>query len=368
MKRYIVIFCLICIAYGEWHQTREITLPKGIQVNDLSISNSGELWILSTSSILKYEAASENPFLIQEFQRGRILAVHRGKVYVIDQTNQLFVIDVSDQGYSPSNEIILSSPRHLAVIGSDIDSEPHIIVQEINQLSIITNKQLIGQIPTSVDRFTTVPLGDYSSPETPIYSLAQNRVYAWTNGTVQSIQDYQKTQIFSAAHAIFDIAADKSGNVFVLFSDSVVVIDPSGVYKTTVSIDHVPMNSLILYNPANDNVFIYNRSQKTIAVLSSSNRYATDEMITLHSNQPNPVDNYTEIEFTLNQPLDLTLTIYNLIGEPVKVLAEGRYTKGTHRVVWRVTDERGSLVPNGIYFYRLDSKKGVAIRQLIVLR
>ena len=109
MKRYIVFFCLFCIAYGEWHQTREITLPKGIQVNDLSVSNSGELWILSTSSILKYEAASENPFLIQEFQRGKVLAVHRGKVYIIDHANHLYSIDISDQGYAPSNEITLSN-------------------------------------------------------------------------------------------------------------------------------------------------------------------------------------------------------------------------------------------------------------------
>jgi len=213
-----------------------------------------------------------------------------------------------------------------------------------------------------------VPLGDYSKPETPLFTLSQNRIYAWTNGTVQNIQGYQQKQIFSAAHSIFDITADKSGNVFVLFADSVVVIDPNGTYKTTVSIDRVPMNSSILYNPADNNVFVYDRNLKTIKVLSSSSKYASDDLITLHSNQPNPVDNYTEIEFTINQSLDLTLTVYNLIGEPVKVLAQGRYTKGTHRVIWRATDERGSLVPNGIYFYRLDSKKGVAIRQLIVLR
>lgn len=368
MKRYIVLFCLFCIAYGEWHQTREITLPKGIQVNDLSISNSGELWILSTSSILKYEATSENPFLIQEFPRGKILTVHGSKVYVIDQANHLFITDVNNRGYSAPSDISLSSPRHLAVINSDIDVEPHVVVQEANQLTFILNKQIIGQIPTSTEHFATVPFGDYSTPETPFFTLAQNRVYAWTNGTVQNINGYQKKQIFSAAYTIFDITANKSGDVFVLFADSVVVIDPYGTYKTTVSIDRVPMNSAILYNPANDNVFIYNQSLKVIKVLSSDNRYATDDLITLHSNQPNPVDNYTEIEFTLNQPLDLTLTVYNLIGEPVKVLAQGRYTKGTHRVIWRATDERGSLVPNGIYFYRLDSKKGVAIRQLIILR
>jgi hypothetical protein len=366
MKRYIVIFCLICIAFGEWHQTRDITLPKGIQVNDLSISSSGELWILSTSSILKYEAASDNPFLIQEFRNGKVLAVHGSKVYVIDQGNQLFSIDAGDQEYSVVSDITFIGPQHIAVVGPDTD--PSIIIQEPNQLSFIRNMQITGQLSSAVDRFATIPLGDYGAPETPFFTLAQNRIYAWTNGTVHNIQGYQKRQIFSAAHTIFDITADKSGNVFVLFADSVVVIDPEGTYKTTVPIDNVPMNSAILYNPANENVLIFNRGMRNVKVLSSTNKYATGDLITLYSNQPNPVDNYTEIEFTITQPLDLTLTIYNLIGEPIRVLAQGHYANGTHRVIWRATDERGNLVPNGIYFYRLESKKGVAIRQLIILR
>lgn len=366
MKRYIVIFCLICIAFGEWHQTRDITLPKGIQVTDLSVSSSGELWILSTSSILKYEAASDNPFLIQEFQNGKVLAVHGTKVYVIDQANQLFSIDASEHDYSLVSDISFAGPQHITVVGSDTDH--YIVIQEPNQLTFMRNMQIIGQLLSAVERFTTVPLGDYGVPETPFFTLAQNRVYAWTNGTLRNIQEYQKRQIFSAAHTVFDIAADKAGNVFVLFADSVVVIDPEGTYKMTVLIENVPMNSAILYNPANDNLLVFNRSVKNVKVLSFTNKYATGELIVLHSNQPNPVDNYTEIEFTLSQPLDLTLTIYNLIGEPIKVLTQGRYANGTHRIIWRAIDEQGTLVPNGIYFYRLESKKGVAIRQLIILR
>jgi hypothetical protein len=366
MKRYIVIFCLFCIAFGEWHQTREITLPRGIQVSDLTISSSGELWILSTSSILKYEAVSENPLLIQEFRNGKMLAVHGSEVYIIDQTDQLYSIKGGNQEFSRMDDLALSRPQHLTVVGAD--NEPYVVVQEPNQLSIIQKEQIIGHIPSAIEHFTTVPLGDYNMPETPFFTLSQNRIFAWTNGTVHSVQDYQKKQIFSAAHTIFDITADKSGNVFVLFADSIVVIDQDGTYRTTVSIANVPMNSSILYNPKNENVLIFNRNTKAVKVLSPTSKYATGDIITLHSNQPNPVDNYTEIEFTLTQPLDLTLTIYNLIGEPVKVLAQGRYSNGTHRVIWRATDERSNLVPNGIYFYRLESKKGVAIKQLIVLR
>jgi flagellar hook assembly protein FlgD len=108
--------------------------------------------------------------------------------------------------------------------------------------------------------------------------------------------------------------------------------------------------------------------QKTLAYFSRINKTVRGDIITLHDNKPNPVDNYTEIEFTITDKLNLSVTVYNLIGEPVKVIAKRRFPKGTHHVVWHADDEKGNLVPNGIYFYRLESKKGVAIKQLIVLR
>ncbi len=52
----------------------------------------------------------------------------------------------------------------------------------------------------------------------------------------------------------------------------------------------------------------------------------------------------------------------------MKLIAKDRFLQGTHRVTWKAKDEKGNLVPNGVYFYRLESNRGVAIRQLIVLR
>lgn len=57
-----------------------------------------------------------------------------------------------------------------------------------------------------------------------------------------------------------------------------------------------------------------------------------------------------------------------MIGEPVKTITQGSYNKGRFRVRWDGKDESGRILPNGVYFYRLESKKGVTIRQLIILR
>jgi hypothetical protein len=366
MKKSGVIFFLICIALGEWQQSGEIALPKGIQVNDLKISSSGELWLLSTSSILKYESTAENPFPIQQLKDGKLCAVRDPEVYIINRDNRLITLNVAKGGLAQHTELILNTPDQIDVaIAND---KPFLIAQEPNQLTFYSDEKQSGSINTVVEKFGVVPSADYGDDQTPLYTLENNRIYAWTEGTMNNIAAYKKQLLYSASNRILDFTTAPNGDVFVLFADSVVVVGSKGKYKSKAAIENLPIGSKILVNPVNNNILIFNRGQKALKILSGINTSKATETIVLNSNRPNPVDNYTEIEFTINQPLNLSITIYNLIGEPVKVIARGHYPKGIHRITWRADDESGNLVPNGIYFYRLESKKGVAIRQLIVLR
>lgn len=362
----MVFFFLICIAFGKWQQSEEISLPKGIQVNDLAITNSGELWILSSSSILKYEAATKSPHLIQGFTEGKIFAIIDEQAYIVDKNNKLIALNLTDDGLYQQTDLILNSPDQIgtALAGN----KPFVVIQELDRLTFIRDNKVLSSINSRVERFTTIPLADYDDKLTPVYTLANNRIYSWTGGTIQTAEGYKSKLIFSASNKILDFVVDQNGDLFILFSDSIVVLESTGEYISKVSIDNIPLGSKILSNPASSKIIVFDRLQKSLKVLTGINKSKTGELITLNNNQPNPVDNHTEIGFAINQSLNLTITIYNLIGEPVKIIAKGRYPKGTHRVTWHADDEKGSLVPNGIYFYRLESNKGVAIKQLIVLR
>jgi len=366
MKKLIVFFCFICIALGEWHQSKEFTLPKGLQVNDLAISNTGELWILSSSSILKYETAADAPFYIRNFENGKVLAVYDNTVYIIDQANRLYSLDLAKEEMKRALNTSLNITNQIVVV--PVEEKPFLVIREANRLSFILNDNRIGSINTVAEKISMIPTGDYGNSQTPFYTLSNNRISAWTGGTFTNPDAYTENPLYSTSSGILDFTADRNGNLYILFSDSIVVLQPNGKYRKKISIDNVPMNSKILTDPTNNNVVIFNRRLNSLKILTGIQKNDSREIIVLNNNQPNPVDNYTEIEFSINQPLNLTLTIYNLIGEPVKVIASGRYSKGTHRAVWRADDENGNLVPNGIYFYRLESNKGVAIRQLIVLR
>lgn len=366
MKKLTVLFFFVCFALGDWYQSKELSLPKGIQVNDLTISNTGELWLLSASSVLKYETASDNPFLVQEFNNGKLLAVHDNVLYVIDDNSHLTLFALKKDGLTVSQDLTITLPTHIST--ALVNGKPYLIVQESNQLTFVHEDKISTTIRGTFERYGTIPSADYSNPSSPVYTLSNNRIKAWTGGTAMNGEAYKPSVIYSSSHPIFDFTIDKSGSIYVLFADSVVVLEADGSFQAKIDIENIPSRSRIFVHPTNNTIYLFNGVLRTLRVLTPSPKSSSGDIITLNVNQPNPVDNYTEIEFILTQPLALSITVYNLIGEPVKVITKRHYAKGTHRVVWHADDEKGSLVPNGIYFYRLESSKGVAIRQLIVLR
>jgi FlgD Ig-like domain len=75
---------------------------------------------------------------------------------------------------------------------------------------------------------------------------------------------------------------------------------------------------------------------------------------TLMQNYPNPFNPNTTIAYTLPVPGDVTLTIYNILGQQVQSFAQGSQYAGQFTVVWDGKNNAGVTVSSGVYFYRLD--------------
>jgi len=73
----------------------------------------------------------------------------------------------------------------------------------------------------------------------------------------------------------------------------------------------------------------------------------------LSQNYPNPFNPTTSIDLVLERPGDISLDIYNLLGQHVRTLYDGRLTAGATTFVWDATDNVGQVVASGVYFYRL---------------
>jgi hypothetical protein len=88
----------------------------------------------------------------------------------------------------------------------------------------------------------------------------------------------------------------------------------------------------------------------------------------LMQNYPNPFNGETALQFDLPRTSNVSMVIYNLLGERVKTLIDGSRPAGTNAVVWDGTDQRGKPVSSGMYFYRLSTENYTRTKRLFYLK
>lgn len=88
----------------------------------------------------------------------------------------------------------------------------------------------------------------------------------------------------------------------------------------------------------------------------------------LSQNHPNPFNASTLISYALPYSGEVTLAIYNILGQPVRVYREGWQTAGGHSIVWDGKNESGDLAGSGIYFYRLQAGELALVRKMMFVK
>jgi len=87
----------------------------------------------------------------------------------------------------------------------------------------------------------------------------------------------------------------------------------------------------------------------------------------LEQNYPNPFNPSTEIAFSLPSRADVTLTVFDISGREVAILANGQHNSGDHRVNFDASD-----LASGIYFYTLtaniDGQHQSQTRKMILMK
>jgi 5'-nucleotidase/UDP-sugar diphosphatase len=88
----------------------------------------------------------------------------------------------------------------------------------------------------------------------------------------------------------------------------------------------------------------------------------------LFQNYPNPFNPQTEIAYYLPFDSHVKLTIYNIIGQKVKILVDEYQSAGTRSVIWDGCDQSGERVASGIYLYRLQAGEVIQTRKMSLLK
>jgi ribosomal protein L27 len=113
----------------------------------------------------------------------------------------------------------------------------------------------------------------------------------------------------------------------------------------------------------------------TARLIISNKEYLADEAdltlpleYALNQNYPNPFNAGTSIRFAVREPGFVSLEVYNVIGQRIRLLVGGEMGAGEYAVTWDGSDDDGSEVASGIYFYRISAGDFVQCRKMILLK
>jgi len=112
----------------------------------------------------------------------------------------------------------------------------------------------------------------------------------------------------------------------------------------------------------NDGFFtdILERNAVRIYRIPKDGHGVDDGKFSLQPNYPNPFTGSTTINYTVLQPGNVKLTIYDLLGREIKVLVDEYQSAGPQSKEWDGTNSNGNKVSSGAYFYQIQSGEGNA--------
>ena len=105
------------------------------------------------------------------------------------------------------------------------------------------------------------------------------------------------------------------------------------------------------------------QSQCSSVTLAVTEFKPLPERVTLRQNFPNPFNPSTTIRYGLANSSQVTLTVFNTLGQQVALLQNGEQEAGYHEVKFD-----GSGLSSGVYYYRLTAGTFVEMKKLLLVR
>ncbi len=97
------------------------------------------------------------------------------------------------------------------------------------------------------------------------------------------------------------------------------------------------------------------------------NNNPTHPHFSLEQNYPNPFNPSTRIQYTIENAAQVSLAVYNLLGQQVATLVNDRQEAGTYTVPFNANESTLGL-SSGIYFLRLDAGSSVSMKKLVLMK
>lgn len=154
-----------------------------------------------------------------------------------------------------------------------------------------------------------------------------------------------------------------------LRSQSVPATAPVGVYTYVGYVGFYPNaitdSSYFTFekSAAGDGIALIGDWQSSGGAFEAATETATPAECALLSNYPNPFNPTTAISYQLQDAGRVSLRVYNTAGKLVSTLVDGWRDAGSHEVTFE-----GSLLPSGIYVYRLEAGSFSASGKMVLVK
>jgi hypothetical protein len=246
-----------------------------------------------------------------------------------------------------------------------------------------------------------VPGGDYTNPDTPIYTSRNSLeggntggVARWTGGTETDPTNYAGVLIEDAdsflkwdRYVPYGLTVDQEGNLWATGTDTtrrwVKAFSISGNWATQV--DELPSSTSkdiadpngapfqvpedVAINPEENRAYVVDNTSKVAYVFTKGpagikNEHSNvPERFQVHPAYPNPFNPSTQLTFELPAKSQVSVKVYNLNGSLVKTLASGNMDAGSHHITFD-----GQNYSSGIYLITVSSKFGVRSSKVVLLK
>ena len=105
-----------------------------------------------------------------------------------------------------------------------------------------------------------------------------------------------------------------------------------------------------------------------IEPIGADNEGLIPQEFSLSHNYPNPFNPQTTIRYGLPRQSNLTLIIYNIMGQVIMHWDEQNVPPGFYRKTWNGTNQIGAPVVSGLYFYRIIAGDFVQTKKMVLLK
>ena len=100
----------------------------------------------------------------------------------------------------------------------------------------------------------------------------------------------------------------------------------------------------------------------------SINLLSVPEEYKMSVNFPNPFNPSTTVQYAVPQTSHVSIEIYNMLGQSVRILVDEVKTAGYHTVQWDGRNEAGDTVSSGTYLYKMQAGEFVQTQKMVMAK